>query len=60
MSRFSNRVERLESAQQQRRNGGCVKCLLATLPIVQDRSESAPAACDGRPKSLRKLLTEMK
>jgi hypothetical protein len=41
---------------------GCVKCLLASVPIVQDRGATVTAAervCDGNRMSLAEIVMEI-
>jgi hypothetical protein len=62
MNNYSRRVERLETATNKKCERGCVKCLPASLPMVEERGASVAVpehACDGNPMSLVQILQEM-
>jgi hypothetical protein len=55
ISRYGRRIEPLEVATNNVCGRGCVKCLLASLPVVENRGAPATVkqfACDGDPMSL--------
>lgn len=61
-SSYGRRVERLEAATNRMCGQGCVKCLLASLPVVHDRGAAvavAEYACDDNPMSLIQILQEI-